>query len=306
MAHCRQLSRSQAANFYHGMKLTPEPKRSALFAIYALMRACDDLADDNTDQPDQQVGMTTRQTIDRFRADVHRVWDQLDTPTDSADLPQGPHWPAVHHTARCYRIDRKHIDDMLDGQIDDLSVTRYDTFDDLYRYCYRVASTVGLVCIAIWGHDRDVQTTKLAEYRGIALQLTNIIRDVVEDAQRGRWYLPMEDFQRFGVDPGKIAERQGGDSFERMVVFQIERARSYYQMSASLETHIAPDCRPTCWALMQIYRALLEQMAQRPNAVLRKRARLSLWRKMAIAMQATWRRTWPGGGQGSQPKASDP
>ena len=291
LAHCHRVAR-RARNFYYGMKLTPEPKRSALYAIYAFMRACDDLADDAAESEDPQIG---RERIERFR---RQMIDVL-AGGAGAKLPDDPMWPAFVYVMRRYPIDPAHLHAMLDGQVADLFKKSYATFNEMYGYCYNVASTVGLTCVAIWGDNGERGTAKLAEYRGIALQLTNILRDVAEDAQRGRCYLPAEDLQRFEV-PTRIF-KEGGDfsgdlseaeAFDRLMRFQIERARGYYEMSRTLEQHLDPACRPTCWAMMRIYEGLLDRIAGNPRRVLSERMSLSGYQKAGIALRATWRRTW--------------
>jgi phytoene synthase len=283
LRYCHRVTRSRARNFYYGLKLTPEPRRSALYAVYAYMRACDDLVD--AEAPASSVADASRQ-VDAFREATHAAADP------AAPLPDGPIWPAVRHVIRTYRLDTARFDAMLDGQRMDLTTRRYADFSELYTYCYRVASVVGLVCLDVWGHDGDKGVPKLAEYRGIAFQLTNVLRDLVEDAERGRVYLPQDELQRFDVSADDLRHRRCTPGFERLLTFQIERARSYYQMSEPLERHIDPRCRATSWAMTQIYRRLLERIAMRPAAVLSRRVRLGSLQKCAIAVRATWKRTW--------------
>jgi len=301
--HCHRVARERARNFYYGLKLTPEPKRSAVYAIYAFMRYCDDLADgDEQDLPaDLLAGIDVtnvgddeasqrRVRIEAFRAAMQRV---IDAPHD-APLPQGPVWPAFAHVMRTYPIDPAHLHGMLDGQLQDLERFDYANFDELYAYCFRVASTVGLVCVAVWGHDGDASVAKLAEQRGIAFQLTNILRDLAEDAERGRCYLPAEDFERFGYDAQRLGQGVADEAFDRFMAFQIDRARSYYEQSKALESHLDARCRSTCWAMCRIYSGLLERIAADPRRVLRQRVRLSGMQKAGLAAAATWRRTWAG------------
>lgn len=307
LAHCHKVAK-RARNFYYGMKLTPEPKRSALYAIYAFMRACDDLADDAAESEHPQLG---RDRIEAFRRQMVDVLDRGGD-GDGAKLPDGPMWPAFLYVMRRYPIDPAHLHAMLDGQVADLFKKNYTSFDELYGYCYNVASTVGLTCVAIWGDNGEHGVAKLAEYRGIALQLTNILRDVAEDTQRGRCYLPAEDLCRFELSPmifkngGVFAEKApgvrsdgdpaagsgAGEAYDRFMRFQIERARGYYEMSRTLEQHLDPACRPTCWAMMRIYEGLLDRIANNPRRVLAGRTSLSGYQKAGIALRATWRRTW--------------
>ncbi|MEX0885420.1 MAG: phytoene/squalene synthase family protein [Phycisphaeraceae bacterium] len=277
------MTRTRAGNFYHGLKLTPEPRRSAMYAVYAFMRACDDLTDEAGAEVDAAAGL---ERIERFRATMQRA---LDAATADA-LPAGALWPAFHHVVHRYGIDTAHLHAMLDGQRCDVLEQAYASFDELYAYCYRVASVVGLVCLSVWGYRGGAATRRLAEQRGVALQLTNILRDVAEDAQRGRVYLPADELARFDVTGAMLrGEEPATAGFDRLMRFQIERARGYYRASAGLERAIEPGCRGTSWAMMEIYRRLLERIARRPRDVLQRRVRLGTLEKLAIACQATWR-----------------
>lgn len=204
-------------------------------------------------------------------------------------------WRGFDWLIRHYPVQAAHLNDMLDGQRMDLTQIRYATFEQLHGYCYRVASTVGLVCLSVWGAGGNPRAAQLAEHRGIALQLTNILRDLVEDARRNRLYLPQDDLTRFGVEPETfIAQLQQGradQAFDAMMRFQIQRARSYYEQSAGLEELLESPCRPTCWAMMRIYECLLEKIATDPRSVLRRRVRLSSIHKLGIALRASYRRS---------------
>ncbi len=274
--HCQRISRSQAHNFYYGMKLTPEPKRSAMYAIYAWMRKADDLADG--------TGTLEEKTdrIEAFRRQTHAVVESTGPVPDD-----DPMWPAVRQTIRHFNIPLAYLDDMIAGQLLDQRKDRYETFEELYDYCYKVASVVGLVCITVWGYRGGEATRKMAEHRGIALQLTNILRDIAEDASRGRIYLPAEDLATFHVSPEDLARRRTGPAFDRLMQFQIERARRYYEQSQALEEHLDASCRATSWAMMRIYQRLLEKIAAEPRQVLRRRIRLSRLQKLYIGMRAT-------------------
>ncbi len=279
MDYCRDITRTRARNFYYGLKLTPEPKRSALYAVYAFMRYCDDLADDAVEQGDAQAGI---ERIESFRQQMQSVLDGGPIPNDESML-----WQALAHVMRTYPIDPAHLHAMLDGQHADMIKHRYDTFVELDHYCYNVAGTVGLVCISVWGHDGDSEIESIARSRGLALQLTNILRDVVEDTQRGRVYLPADELARFGCDEKQLVA--GGPGFDAMMDFQIKRAQACYEASAALEAHLDPACRGTSWAMMRIYRGLLDKIAANPRRVLHQRVRLSAWEKTRIALTARWK-----------------
>lgn len=272
--YCRRITRRRARNFYYGLKLAPEPQRSALFSIYAWMRRADDLvdgADDDTNGP--------LRNIEAFRC-----------ATDAALAGQivdgDPLWVALADTATGFNVDREALYAMLDGQIDDLIGRRYQTFDQVREYCYRVASAVGLICIEIWGY-RDPVARKLAVDRGIAFQLTNILRDYKEDYDSGRVYLPAEDFARHDLTPSQVRQWSDPSRCRQFILEQVERTKSFYVRSASLEGLITPSCRPALWAMTSIYRSLLRKIQRAPQRIIiGRRLRLSPLRKGAIALRA--------------------
>lgn len=290
MTYCRDVTKTHARNFYYGLKLTPGIKRDALYAIYAFMRACDDLVDQDPSRINVDMG-TPRELghrIEQFRSKMQQV---IDT-GNIADCDNKPDsiWPAFNHVMKHYPIEPKYLHDMLDGQRRDLGTETFNTFEQLYDYCYNVASVVGLTCISVWGYTGGKDTQDLAEKRGIAFQLTNILRDLREDSQRGRVYLPAEELIQFGVDPRVFATGEVDSNFDRLMKFQIERAFGYYEASDTLESKLSSDCQSTCWAMMRIYRGLLEKIATNPRRVLTERVRLTKLQKTAIAMRAKFRR----------------
>ena len=277
LQHCRQVTRHRARNFYYGLKLLPAPQRWALFAVYAWMRAADDLVDSAHGHATAAIQLR----IDEFRSA---------TEASLAGSPptRDPLWVALADISGRFRLPSDYFNSMLDGQLDDLAHGRYETFDQLRNYCYRVASTVGLLCIEIWGYE-DPAACELAIDRGIAFQLTNIIRDYKQDYDAGRIYLPVEDFERHQIDPDVLRHWSKSGSCRAMMQQQIQRAASFYERSAGLDELISPCCRPTLWAMTTIYRALLEKMRQDPaKLVLSKRLRLSAMRKGTIAVRARW------------------
>jgi len=279
--HGRAVARRAAGNFYRGMRLTPEPRRASIFVVYAWMRAADDLADDES-----AGGADAASKLAKFREDTDAAIDTTQS------LPTGPLWPALRDTVNRYDIPADYLHAMLEGQRSDLQAVACQTFDDLYAYCYRVASVVGLTCVKVWGDDGDPSVTKLAEYRGVALQLTNILRDLAEDAERGRVYLPAEELSRFGVTPAQLRGGRADEAFLRLMQFQLERARSYYEMSATLERHLTADCRSTSWAIMRTYRVLLDRIAEQPGRVLRQRVSLPMHKKLVVIAGAVTKWNW--------------
>ncbi len=286
---CRSVSRTRARNFYYGMTLIPPAKRRAMHAVYAWMRAADDLADGPVAHNGRAQAVSD--LLEAFREETRRVVTAPDLPQRSDD-PNGLMWPAVRKTLRDHRIPFEYLDAMIDGQLLDVRRRAYRTFEELYDYCYKVAGVVGLTCIEVWGYDGHPETRKLAEHRGIAFQLTNILRDLVEDAARGRTYLPGEDFEAFGLSPAQLTERRGGQAFDRFMAFQIQRAQSYYDQSMDLERRLAGSCRAASWAMMRTYQGLLSRIRQNPSRVLRGRVRLSSLRKSSIVLSAACRRAF--------------
>jgi 15-cis-phytoene synthase len=276
IARCREVTRRRARNFYYGLKLLPEPQRSAMYAIYAWMRRADDLVDEPEQQPDVQ-----EQRIEAFRSATDRAMSGM--PDDGDYL-----WPALAFAAERFRLTSQPFHQMLDGQLDDVADRIYETFDQLREYCYRVASTVGLICITVWGYDDD-RAPDLAIERGIAFQLTNILRDFREDFDVGRVYLPRENFDQHGLTPMDLRAWSKPESCEQFIREQIERTTAFYERSAPLDEMISPSCLPTLWAMTRIYRGLLEKMRDQPSQLVSdRRVRLSAWQKGLIAVKAKW------------------
>jgi phytoene synthase len=291
-AFCEQLTRAKARNFYYGLKLLPEPKRSDMFALYAYMRMIDDIADDDGD------GRSFEQRLEDL--DAWKVVTRAVLNGDHHFAAGAGHelWPAFADMARRNRIPHYIFDDVIAGQLQDLQPETFETFDQLYQYCYRVAGTVGLASIYVWGFDGGAnggeddgeETCQLAIDRGVAFQLTNILRDLREDAARGRTYLPKEDLVASGVTEADISSGAGGERFLAMMRHQIDRAEAYYAKSAPLESRIAQDSRPTLVAMTQIYHGLLRKLAVEPERVLRERVSLSIFTKLMIGWRASWGR----------------
>jgi phytoene synthase len=271
---CRGVTRRRARNFYYGLKLAPEPQRTALYSIYAWMRACDDIADAAGPDPAER-----RSRIDAFRA-------ATDAALAGAAADDSPIWTALAHTAARFEIPRAALHAMLDGQVCDLSHRQYRTFADVRDYCYRVASTVGLVCISVWGY-RDPAARELAVDRGIAFQLTNILRDYREDFDAGRVYLPEEDFGRHRLTPDVLRRWADPPACTRFIRDQVARAQAFYARSAGLERMITGSCRPTLRAMTAIYQALLHKIERVPERIVGEhRLRVSAVRKGLIAVRA--------------------
>jgi phytoene synthase len=295
LEHCRAVARRRARNFYYGLRLLPEPERSGMFAVYAWMRCADDIVDAAGAADDERW-----RRLDAFRRDTDA--------TIAGEPPDDdPMWAAMAFTARRFGLAVRPFHELLAGQRDDLRRTRYETFDDLRAYCYRVASTVGLICIEIWG-CRDPAAPALAIDRGIAFQLTNIIRDFAEDFDEGRVYLPRADFDRHGLQPGAVRAWSPPMECRAFMLEQIDRAETYYRRSADLDEMIDARCRPTLRAMTGIYHELLRKAAGDPARVVQgRRLRLNALAKAAIAVRAKWGGDRDRGTKGSRdPGMEDP
>jgi 15-cis-phytoene synthase len=267
-AHCRAVAKSRARNFYYSFILLPIEKKNAMCAMYAFMRYCDDLSDEPG---------ANRKAIDRWRDALTEAL--AGRPGDS------PVWPAFLDAVNRYAIPREYFYDMIEGVASDLEPHTVETFDDLYRYCYRVASVVGLTSIHIFGFSSP-EALPLAEKCGIAFQLTNILRDVREDAGLGRVYLPAEDLRQFGVSVDDLLHARRTEQFGRLMEFETERARRYYRESAPLLQLIDPQSRPSLWALIAIYSRLLDHLAEAHYDVLTRRISLTSLEKSWIVLRA--------------------
>ena len=266
--YCRRVARRRAKNFYYSFVLLSRPQRNAMCAIYAFMRYCDDLSD----EPD-----ATRAAIDKWRADMEGALE--------GRFSDHPVWPAFYHTVRRFAIPHQYFREMIDGVQSDLEPRRFETFPQLYRYCYQVASVVGLTIVHIFGFDTR-SALPLAEKCGVAFQLTNILRDIREDAERGRIYLPEEDLRRFGVTEEDLRAGHRDQAFLQLMAFEAERARAYYNESRPLLDLIHPRSRASLWALIAIYSRLLERIELSNYDVFRRRVRLPLWEKSWIVWRA--------------------
>ena len=266
-AWAEKVARSQAKNFYYSFLLLPEPKRRAMCAIYAFMRYCDDLSDDEN-VPDRAAA------IARWRADLELALN--------GRAPDHPVWPAFADSVDRYKIPHRYFFEMIEGVSSDLEPRAIQTFDELYRYCYQVASVVGLTVIHVFGFE-DPQALDLAEKCGIAFQLTNILRDVREDSEKGRVYIPAEDFSRFGVSAKTFAPPE---AFRRMMEFEAQRARKYYLESTPLVELIDRSSRASLRALIGIYSRLLDRIVASDYDVLSRRVRVPGWEKVWLLVRS--------------------
>ncbi len=263
-AYCRQVAKSRAKNFYYSFVLLPPEQKNAMCAMYAFMRYCDDLSD--------EAGATAA-SIEQWRA---ALGDAL-----AGHPAEHPVWPAFLDSVQRFKIPHQYFYEMIDGVMSDIEPRKIETFEELYQYCYQVASVVGLTTIHIFGFD-DPRALELAEKCGIAFQLTNILRDVAEDDGLGRRYIPAEDLNRFGVQ----VLTENSDNFRRLMEFEATRARHYYDEAAPLLQMVHKRSRGSLWALITIYSRLLERIRKANYDVLSHRISLSTAQKSWIVIQA--------------------
>ncbi len=259
--YCVEIARRQR-NFYYSFLVLPEEKRQAFFAIYAFFRQSDDISDLT-----QEASKAEKQNkLNAWRSQLDRAL--------AGDYSGNPILPAFHDTVRKFSIPREYFDELLCGIQMDLDATEYETFDDLARYCYRVAGVVGLTCIRIFGvpPEDEARARVLAVSCGLAFQLTNILRDVREDTAEGRSYLPAEDRRRF----------EG----EQLLRFEIARAWENYKAALPLLDMVARDSRASLWAMMALYSGILRKIEERPMRVFEGRTSLSSAAKLAIVARA--------------------
>ena len=285
---CRGITRSRAKNFYYGFLVLPKRKRRALCAVYAFMRRCDDIADD----PSLPV-RERRQKLDLWLNEFHAA--QSGQPTDDPILL------ALTDAQRRFGIPAGLLDALAFGTAMDVDEdpdqpaaaglqVQYGSFEDLQRYCYNVASVVGLVCIRIFGYNTP-EAEPLAERCGLAFQLTNIIRDVKEDAALGRVYLPGKDLAEFGISVTDIASIDAA-RIRPLLELEAQRAFENYRAADELIPLINEDSQPALWVLVTIYRSLLEKIVRLNYDVFTRRVSLSVGEKLKILSQGFLQRIY--------------
>jgi phytoene synthase len=313
---CESIARREAKNFYYAFRVLPKPKRRAICAVYAFMRHADDLTDDERLPRDTRLEQTQQ-------------WLAAWRHASSGEATDDPVFIALRDAQQRFQIPAELLDQLVQGTMMDLTtqpeqaapelteagtsstgaaelssplaaeselskaagLTVYRTFDELYHYCYLVASVVGLVCIRIFGYT-DARAEELAEQTGVAFQLTNILRDVREDAERGRIYLPLEDLESHSVTVEQLASirdnRQLTLDERALMEMEAARARQYYAAADSLLPLIAPDSRAALWVLVTIYRRLLDRIVAAQYQVFGKRIKLPTVEKIWILLCGLW------------------
>ena len=267
--YCQRVAKEHASNFYYAFRTLPAQKRRAIYSVYAYCRLCDDVADG--DMPIE----AKRKALARVRQDLAAALSPDRPPAPS------PEFRALGDAAHVFDIPVSYFEEVIDGVESDLTKTRFVDFPELRTYCYKVASVVGLICIEIFGY-RDPVARKYAIDMGIALQLTNILRDLKEDAERDRIYIPQEDLNRFGYSEDDLMRGVVNERFRSLMKYQADRARSYYQSSRPLFDLIEPESRACLRLLHTAYGAILDRIEAYGFDVFSQRVGLSVREKLTM------------------------
>ncbi len=271
--YCQQKAAQSGSSFYYSFLFLPPERRRAIVALYAFCREVDDVVDGVSD-------------VDVARAKL--AWWRREVAAAYDGAPQHPVTQALQPVVARFGLPQAHLQTIIDGMAMDLDQVRYLDFADLERYCHKVAGVVGLLSAEIFGRT-DERTLDYARDLGIAFQLTNIVRDVGEDARRGRIYLPQDELARFGVAPATLLRAQGGEAFRALMAFQIERARAWYDRALAALPRADRKSQRTGLIMAAIYRTLLDEIAGDSEAVLRGRVSLTPLRKLWIAWKTARR-----------------
>jgi len=269
--YCQDKAAASGSSFYYSFRFLPPDKRRAITALYAFCREVDDVVDECAD------AQVARTTLNWWRSEVAAIY---------GGKPQHPVALALIPIVKQFNMAQEHLQEIIDGMEMDLDQARYADFKSLQLYCYRVASVVGLLTVEIFGYT-DRQTLKYAHDLGIAFQLTNIIRDVGEDARRNRIYLPMEEMQQFGVTAADILNSRETENFQKLMAFQIERAQRYYRQALEHLPAVDRKAQRTGLIMAAIYRATLDEVIDSGCHVLKERVSLTPTYKLWLAFK-TW------------------
>ena len=271
--HCQRIAKEHARNFYYAFRTLPAKKRRAIYAAYAYCRYCDDIADE--DLPIEEKRRLFAETR-RMLAESH------------SGRASDPVFAALEDACASFQIPVHYFGEIIQGVEMDLTWTRFETFEQLHGYCYKVASVVGLICIEVFGYD-DPKAKDYAIDLGVAMQLTNIMRDIKEDAQRGRVYLPLDEIRSFGYSEGELLDGVVNDAFRELMMFQSARARRYFDSGRSLIPLLHPESRACPAVLHGLYSAILNRIEECGFNVFERRIGLSAPQKLFLTA-----RLWAG------------
>ena len=270
--HCQRIAKTEAKNFYYAFRTLPASKRRAIYAVYAFCRYCDDIADE--DLPPEEKRRLLAETRSRLHSPRLASDDLVFT--------------ALEGAISDFAIPRSYLEDVIRGVEMDLDVSRFESFDDLREYCRLVASAVGLICIEIFGYEDPAAIDYAVDF-GLAMQLTNIMRDVKEDAERDRIYIPLEDITRFGYSERELMEGRNNESFRSLMDFQAARARGYFDSGERLMPLLSRESRACAGVLHQLYSRILDRIESTGYDVFERRIGLSVSEKLLLVA-----RLWAG------------
>ncbi len=269
--YCQRKAAHSGSSFYYSFLFLPDERRRAITALYAFCREVDDVVDECSDASVARIKLAW------WRKEVAGIYH---------GQPQHPVARALSEVVGRFQLQEQHLQEIIDGMEMDLDYNAYPDFESLKLYCYRAASVVGILSAEIFGY-RDPRTPQYATDLGMAFQLTNIIRDVGEDARRGRIYLPLDEMQQYGVSTADISQARETDNFKRLMEFQIERALGFYERAFAQLPDIDRKRQRTGIIMAAIYRALLDEIRADGCRVLTQRISLTPIRKLWIAWK-TW------------------
>ena len=264
--YCQRIAKEHAKNFYYAFRTLPARKRRGIYSAYAFCRYCDDIADEDLPIDEKQ----------RLFAEVRRFLF-----LSQKGRANGPVFTALNDASHAFDIPYKYYEQVIEGVEMDLTWTRVQSFDELNDYCYKVASIIGLICIEVFGY-RDPKAREYAVDLGVAMQLTNILRDVKEDAERGRIYIPLNDIRAFGYSERELMNGVNNDAFRNLMKFQADRARRYFERGSGLFPLLSPESRTCPMVLHGIYSAVLDRIEMRGFDVFERRIGLSTREKLLI------------------------
>ena len=280
-ARCVEITKERARNFHFAFTVLPKPRYLGICALYAFSRLADDISDD---EPDPRKALANS-----------RQWREGFDRALNGDASAHPILPALADTMSRYKIPPVYMHDLITGTEMDAHRKRYEKWDETYLYCYRVASVIGMMTIHVFGFT-DPQAVPLAEKTGIAFQMTNILRDLKEDAGRDRIYLPLEDLRAQGVGEAELLACRDSQNFRKLVKFEVERTRTYYEAGRRLVPMIEKESRDALGSLVGIYQRLLEKIEARDYDVLSSRVSLSKAEKLKLAAGFAWKQLLRFGG----------
>lgn len=295
---CTRMARAAGSSFYPCFRLLPHEKRRGMIALYAFMRHTDDLADDETVDVE-----TRRERLAAWEESLQQVLDeqvcvepqtksQVESGTKFTNRDQNQDQgqnalilPAVAETVQRFAIPPEYLTEVIDGVRRDLTPSHYQTFDELAEYSHLVASAVGLACIRIWGADDYEQVFEPARACGVAFQMVNLLRDISEDLDRGRVYLPSDDLDSVGYSLDELKRRTLNDGFRRLIALEVGRARAELEKAQPLAAMLHPDGRPILGMMIDVYRRLLDRVEASTDRLLTERVRLGRFEKVMIALR---------------------